>query len=130
MVKCLSASIAARFLFIFIFISVLGLALYPNLRLPKITPSGEHSDFVYHMIAFLLLTVSAAITLDRKVLAVASMATLAIALELLQAFVPGRSVFLIDAGASLLGVLLGLLFASFTMQLWRRLFDPSWRSGS
>ncbi|MGI9486238.1 MAG: VanZ family protein [Geminicoccaceae bacterium] len=126
MVKYLSASIVIRFLFIFIFISVLGLALYPNLRLPEFTPSGEYSDFVYHMIAFLLLTVSATIALDRNVLVVISMVSLAIALELLQAFVPGRSVFLIDVGASLLGV----LFALLTMQIWRRLSHTSWRHGS
>ena len=130
MAKYLSAAIAARFLFIFIFISVLGLALYPNLRLPEFTPSGEHSDFVYHMIAFLLLTVSATITLDRIVFVAISMVTLAIALELLQAFVPGRSVFLIDVGASLLGVLLGTLFASLTMQIWRRLSHTYWHHGS
>ena len=100
--------------------TVIGLALYPNLKLPEFTPSGEHSDFFYHMTAFLLLTATATVTLERSPLVLTSMAAFAIALELLQTFVPGRRVFLIDVVASLLGVLLGTLIMLLVMQLWRR----------
>ncbi len=79
------------------------------------------------MIAFLFLTVSAIITLERNVLVVTSMAVFAMVLELLQTFVPGRGVFFIDAVASLLGVLLGIVVTSLAMQFWRRRFDVRWR---
>lgn len=110
-------------------IAVLGLALYPNLRLPELPPSGEYTDFIYHMIAFLSLTASATIAIERNLTVAASMAALAIALEFLQIFVPGRGVFLIDVVASLLGVLLGTLFAA-VIPLWRRWSDAPWRIGS
>lgn len=116
----MSVNTAARFSFILILIAVLGLALYPNLRLPELPPSGKHTDFVYHMAAFLLLTVSAKIAMARSVRVIISMATLAIVLEVLQAIIPGRRVFLIDVVASLLGVLLGALLATLAIQLWRR----------
>ena len=76
------------------------------------------------MVAFLLLTASATVTFGSNLFAVTLMAGFAIALELLQIFVPGREVFLIDAVASLLGVLLGVLLGAvltvLAMQPMRR----------
>ena len=118
----MGANVAARLLFILGLISILGLALYPDLELPEFL-LREHSDFFYHMVGFLLLTMSAVIATDRILSVVVSMAVLAIALELLQAFVPGRSVFLIDVVASLLGVLLVAAFSPLVMRLRRRSFE-------
>lgn len=124
LVKYLSANSVARIVLSIGIASIIGLALYPNLKLPNFAPSGEHTDLFYHMIAFLLLTVSATITLERDLLVMTLMAGFAIALELLQAFVPGRRVFFTDAIASLLGVLLGtllMLVATKFRRRWRRM---------
>lgn len=123
MVKSLSANIAPRLFFVLVLGAVIGLALYPNLRLPELAPTGKHTDFFYHMTAFLLLTASAAIAVSRSLGVVASMAAFAIILELLQAIVPGRGVFLIDAIASLLGVLLGVLLVTLAIEFWHRYSD-------
>lgn len=125
MFKFSGANITARILFILGLISIFGLALYPDLELPKFRLLEERSDFVYHMVAFFSLTTSAVIALGRVLYVVVSMAVFAVVLELLQTFVPGRSVFLIDVVASLLGVLLSAAFSPLVVRLWRRSFETA-----
>jgi len=102
------------------------LALFPNLRLPGLSLWGEHSDFFYHTIGFMVLTAVAAVATERFALAVASIAMLAIGLELLQALVPGREVFLSDLVASLLGVTLSAFLMPIAMQGWRWCVQMAW----
>lgn len=127
MVNASSANALLRLLFVLMLVAIVGLALYPNIRLPELTPSGRHTDFFYHTIGFLSLTASATLILERTLRVVVSIAALAITLELLQAFIPGRSVYLTDLAASLFGVLLGAVMTTLAMHLWRRWFDTPYQ---
>ena len=126
MVNHVLRSLAARFLFVLALITLVALALYPNLDLPPIAPSGRHSDFVYHMIGFLLLSITAMAACNRMMLVLFSMAALAVLLECLQFFVPGRGVFMIDVIASLLGVGLSWPLSALAIHWHRRLTETVW----
>jgi len=101
-------------------IAVVTLALLPNLRLPPLFHFGEYSDAIYHMTGFFVLTAMATLMVGKMATALVSMAALSIGLEGLQAFVPGREVFLSDVIASLTGVGFGALFMFMIKQPWRR----------
>lgn len=107
---------SARFLFGTALIVLTILALYPDLVLPEFAPSGRHTDFFYHMLGFLVLATTALAATGRTAFVLISMAILAVMLELLQMFVPGRGVFVIDVIASLLGV--GLSWPLFVISTY------------
>ena len=104
MAKYLLRCVSPRLLFVLAFILLVALALYPDLDLPTFAPSGRHTDFVYHVVGFQVLSAMAMAASGRIMLALFSMAALAVLLECLQIFVPGRGVYMIDVIASLLGV--------------------------
>lgn len=117
-----------QLLFGSVFIVVTALALYPDLILPEFALAGRYSDSIYHLAAFLMLTVTAMIATGRMVLVIVWMAALALLLEVLQKFIPGRGVFLSDAIASLLGVGLSwplLIIAACLQRWWGRTTPPS-----
>ncbi|NJO35662.1 MAG: hypothetical protein HC869_23880 [Rhodospirillales bacterium] len=116
----------ARLVFLLVTLMIIILALYPNLKLPDYLLLGQHADFLYHVIGFFVLTAAAAVAMNKFAPTVAAIAALAIGLEMLQALVPGREVFLSDLVASLLGVTLSALFAPFAMQVWRRCARTAW----
>ena len=124
--KLLPSHAVGRLLFFLGVIILSALALYPDLKLPEFSPSGEHTDFFFHMIGFLMLTICGLTTMGRRLKMVAAMAVLAIVLEALQYFVPGRRVFAIDLVASLLGVTLGVALMVSTAQLRRWWSDVAW----
>lgn len=121
-----SSQVAGRLLFVVGTLALSALALYPDLRLPELSPSGRHTDFFYHMSGFLLLTLFGLATMGRGFKTVAAMAALAIVLEALQYFVPGRRVFASDLFASLLGVTLAAIVMVSAIQLRRRWSDIAW----
>lgn len=124
--KFLSSRAAGRLLFLSAAIALSTLALYPDLRLPELPPSGKHTDFFYHMVGFLMLTICGLMTMGRSLKMVVAMAALAVILESLQHFVPGRRVFAIDLVASLLGVTFGTALVISTALLRRRWPALAW----
>lgn len=110
----------ARLMLALTVMTIVTLALFPNLRLPDFMLLGQHADFFYHSIGFFVLTAVAAAVVGNVLLTVGSIAALAAGLEMLQALVPGREVFLSDLMASLFGTVLSALIVPFALQGWRR----------
>lgn len=109
----------ARLLFVPALIVIAAFALLPDIRLPSFLNWGRHSDLLYHVSAFLLLTAMAALSMRQVLPGVMAMALLAVMLECLQIFVPGREVFWSDLVASLAGVILGAMLAWLAVYMWR-----------
>ena len=124
--QSLSPSMSARGLLVLLSIALVTLALFPDLDLPTLAPSGEHTDVVYHVIGFLVVTMTAMAASGRIMVALATMAALAVLLEGLQWFVPGRRVYLIDAIASLTGVGLSWPLCAVVTYWRRRTMSASW----
>jgi len=110
---------SARLIFGFGAVAVVFLALLPDLQLPKFLLWREHSDVIYHLSGFCVLTAAATMATNRYLLAVIAMMILASALEFLQVLVPGREVWLSDLAASLVGVMLGAVLPLMAIQTWR-----------
>jgi len=109
----------ARLLFIPALVVIAAFALLPDIRLPQFLDWGRHSDLLYHVLAFLLLTAMAALSMRQVLPGVVAMGLLAIILESLQIFVPGREVFWSDLAASLGGVALGAILGWLIVYAWR-----------
>ncbi|MEM9153683.1 MAG: VanZ family protein [Cyanobacteria bacterium P01_F01_bin.33] len=108
-----------RLLFVPAVVVIAAFALLPDIRLPPFLNWGKHSDLLYHVLAFLLLTAMAALSMRQVLPGVMAMALLAVVLECLQTFVPGREVFWSDLVASLAGVILGAMLAWLAIYPWR-----------
>lgn len=100
--------IFVRGIFAISLLATIGLALYPDFRLPSHWPAGEHSDRVYHVLAFASLATLAAFIRRLDVVSITGLTMLAVGLELAQIVTPGRQADAVDLLASLLGVALGL----------------------
>lgn len=99
------------------------LALLPDLRLPPLIPWGKHSDIVYHLGAFFVLTAMGILATRKIVPPISCMVIFASLLECLQILVPGRQFSLSDLAASVAGVLIGALLVTLVTTAGRR---PLW----
>ncbi len=90
---------------------IAAFTLLPDIRMPSFLNWGKHSDLLYHVLAFFLLTAMAALSMRQVLPGVMAVALLAVMLECLQIFVPGREVFWSDLVASLVGLILGAMLA-------------------
>jgi VanZ family protein len=89
------------------------LSLTPKIEFPL---DFEKSDLVYHVIAYLWLSVLPFFSFQREKTAFISallMFPLGIGLEIAQTVIPGRVFSLMDIGADSVGVILGLVCAKF-----------------
>ena len=109
----------ARAAFLLGAVVMIILALLPDLRLPPVVQLGKYSDIAYHLGGFFVLTALAILATYKIVPPVVWMTILAFLLEFLQAFVPGREVFLSDLAASLAGVVLGAVCVTLAMSAGR-----------
>ena len=85
-------------------VTLITLALYPNLDLPRLSFFGRHSDILYHSSGFWVLSTIAMAATGRRASVVLGMIALAVLLEILQTVVPGRSPTMSDLFASLAGI--------------------------
>lgn len=101
-------------------LAIVALALYPDLKLPEHRLTAGGTDFFWHILAFFMLTFGARVIWASGAVVALVMVLLAVSLEFLQYFVPGRGVFLSDVVASLTGVALGFatLRATSVIRRW------------
>lgn len=94
--------------------------------LPNAGPPGRHQlDKIVHLIAFGAIGFSSVLASSRFRLSVplSMSAVLAMILEWLQSYVPGREYSMLDWTANLVGVVLGIVAALAFRALAARLFD-------
>lgn len=113
------ASVLSRALFFFALVTVVFVALYPNLKLPPMIIGIRLSDEFYHILAFTTLTFIALQVWQPSLPLMLLLVFFALGLELAQVAIPGRGVELSDVVASLSGVALGGMVSSAPRRLRR-----------
>lgn len=106
------ASAHSRALFFLALLTVIAVALYPNLKLPTKIIGIALSDELFHILAFSTLTFIAVQVWNSSLSLAIKLVLFALGLELAQAAAPGHEVQLSDAVASLSGIALGSIVSS------------------
>lgn len=94
-----------------VIVSIMYLALFSQESLPDHPLIRGYNDLVMHVVAFAVLSLVLSLVLRPGFVLLLSVG-LAIAVELAQLFVPGRSTTFADLVASLAGVALGVIIAA------------------
>jgi VanZ family protein len=97
-----------RGVFSIVLLATIGLALYPDLKLPNHWLAGGQTDRVYHVAAFAVLAVLAGFAWRLRTSLVIGLAMLAVGIEAAQILAPGRRADALDLMASLVGLALGV----------------------
>lgn len=111
--------VLSRTLFFSILLTVIVVALYPNLKLPTRLIGIALGDEFYHISAFATLTLVAAQAWRFSSSLVIKLVVISLGLELAQSLAPGHDVQLSDAAASLSGIAFGGILLSVTNHIRR-----------
>lgn len=113
----------AKWLFWALAAIVCVLALYPRLTLPEPDATEGLTHSYNHILAYMTLVIVGAVAWGLSRRLIAGLAGYAVALELAQTLSPGRQTTLADMGASLIGVVIGLVLVRAFRRSMTRLSD-------
>lgn len=112
-------NVLSRALFFSALLTIIIVALYPNLKLPTRLIGIALADEFYHISAFVTLTLFAAQVWHFSSSLAIKLVVFSLGLELAQSLAPGHDVQLSDAAASLSGIAIGGLLLTATSHIRR-----------